>query len=271
MENLLEQVIADMENGVMPWERDWFYLESVNYSTDKKYKGWNKLELAHSQSRNGFEYGQWLTFLQCKSLKGSVKEGSRGTHLKFYSYLPITKNGEKVLDEKGQVKFKSVLNSFTVFNIAQTTLTPKPTDVQKTEKERNAIGDGYLSRAEVVYSEYTATPCYNRKTDKITMPTINNFKTEEGFYSTAFHELTHWTAPRVGRNVDNYSKNIKARAFEELIAELGGAILSTDIGYKYNTNHSSYIKGWLEELKNDKTMLSKAFSKAEKAVDFIKA
>ena len=36
-------------------------------------------------------------------------------------------------------------------------------------------------------------PCYLPVEDKILMPKKAQFKTQEGFYSTVFHELSHWT------------------------------------------------------------------------------
>jgi len=51
----------------------------------------------------------------------------------------------------------------------------------------------------------------------------------EAYYSTTFHELTHWTGPakRCGREFGKRFGD-RAYAFEELVAELGAAFLSAD-------------------------------------------
>ncbi|MCZ0932731.1 MAG: zincin-like metallopeptidase domain-containing protein, partial [Oligoflexia bacterium] len=112
--------------------------------------------------------------------------------------------------------------------------------------------------------------CYLPEEDKILMPQKEQFKTGEGFYSTMFHELSHWTAhkTRLNRPIKN-SRASKAYAFEELIAEISASFICCHLGFEYSTQHSSYVKSWLEVLKEDKRSIFKASSKAQKATEFI--
>ena len=67
-----------------------------------------------------------------------------------------------------------------------------------------------------------------------------------------------------GFGTENYS-------FEELVAEMGAAMLCGIVGIENSTieNSTAYIQSWLKELKNDKTLIIKAAQQAQKAVDYI--
>ena len=106
--------------------------------------------------------------------------------------------------------------------------------------------------------------------DKILMPKKEQFKTQEGFYSTAFHELSHWTGhrSRLNRPTGN-KKGSKAYAFEELITEISASFICCHLGFEYSTQHSAHVKSWLEVLKEGKKAIFRASSQAQKATEFI--
>jgi antirestriction protein ArdC len=58
---------------------------------------------------------------------------------------------------------------------------------------------------------------------------------------------------------------------EELIAEMGAAFLcgQAEIGERTIDNSAAYLKGWLEKLREDKTLMIQAAAQAQKAADFI--
>ena len=58
---------------------------------------------------------------------------------------------------------------------------------------------------------------------------------------------------------------------EELIAELGSAFLSADLGLALEprTDHAGYVENWLRVLKNDQRAIFTAASKAQAAVDWL--
>lgn len=58
---------------------------------------------------------------------------------------------------------------------------------------------------------------------------------------------------------------------EELVAEMGSAFLCGYCGILLctETNSAAYLRGWLEKLKSDPSMLIKAGSEAQKAFDYI--
>ena len=104
------------------------------------------------------------------------------------------------------------------------------------------------------------------------MPTKAQFKNDSGYYGTMFHELVHWTghASRLARKFgnrfgdDNYAK-------EELVAELGGAMLSAiaKVDAEPRADHAKYLNGWIKGLKDQPKMILTAASKAEKAAQYI--
>ena len=111
---------------------------------------------------------------------------------------------------------------------------------------------------------------YQPKKDRILIPKKLQFKTQEGFYSTLFHELSHWTGhkSRLNRKVDNRFGS-KDYAFEELVAEISASFLSCHLGFRYETRHSSYVNSWIKVLREDKTAIFRASSLAQKATEFI--
>ncbi|WP_460490189.1 zincin-like metallopeptidase domain-containing protein, partial [Belliella aquatica] len=68
------------------------------------------------------------------------------------------------------------------------------------------------------------------------------------------HELIHWTGhhSRCKRDLGNVFGSSKY-AFEELVAELGGALLATHLGRKVypREDHAKYLNNWLKVLEND--------------------
>ena len=96
----------------------------------------------------------------------------------------------------------------------------------------------------------------------------------EAYYSTALHELAHWTGhdSRLARDFSRSKRfGDQAYAGEELIAELGAAFLCTRLGIT-NTprvDHAQYVAHWLEVMKGDSRAVIRAASDAQKAADFI--
>jgi antirestriction protein ArdC len=56
-----------------------------------------------------------------------------------------------------------------------------------------------------------------------------------------------------------------------LIAEMGAAFLcaQAEIVERTINNSAAYIKGWLEQLKGDKTLIVQSAAQAQRATDFI--
>jgi antirestriction protein ArdC len=60
----------------------------------------------------------------------------------------------------------------------------------------------------------------------------------------------------------------EAYAFEELVAELGSAMLCAHLKLDGQLQHSSYIASWLKVLKDDPKNILKASAQAQKILNF---
>ena len=266
MDELVERVLADMEKGVPPWREPWFHTGMRNWETERPYSGINVMSLAYDMSKKGLTHGQFLTFKQAQKAGGRVKAGSHGSPVFFFKTL-FVKDKEKENVEKKI----PIMATYILFGVDQVEgIQPKPDGSR--ELTPNALGDKIIKGCGATITENSASifaPArYIPALDRVDVPRRNLWKSDEQYYSTMFHELTHWTAPekRVNR-VFKYQG--EGRAFEELVAELGGAFLSCFVGFEYETQHSAYLASWVSMLKNHKDALYMAASKAQKAVDFI--
>ena len=271
-QEITNQIVSDFEKGLPVWEKPWekgFMGFPINAFSKSFYSGVNTLILWLRQSQTGFETSQRITFLQVKNLGGSVKKGEKATSIVFYKKLVIT-------DEKSEEeKTIPLLKTHAVFNLSQTeglehlikksSSKDKPVfqDVEKSEQLIKKF------EADISFAPIDKA-CYLPVEDKILMPKKEQFKTQEGFYSTMFHELSYWTAhkSRLGRPMRG-KKGSKAYAFEELVAEISASFICCHLGFKYSTQHSAYVKSWLKVLKEDKKAIFKASSQAQKATEFI--
>ena len=178
-------------------------------------------------------------------------------------------------EEKEEEKTIPLLKTHSVFNLSQTkglehlikkfSSKDKPL-FQDVKKAEHIIKE---SKADISFAPIDEA-CYLPDKDKILMPKKEQFKTGEGFYSTLFHELSHWTAhkSRLKRPIKN-KQGSQAYAFEELLAEISASFICCHLGFEYSTRHSSYVKTWLKVLKEDKKAIFRASSQAQKATEFI--
>ena len=97
----------------------------------------------------------------------------------------------------------------------------------------------------------------------------------EDYYSTTFHELTHWTGHETRLNrpgiTDLAGFGSHTYSQEELVAEMGAAFLCAEarISEGVIENQTAYIQGWLKKLKNDKKLVVVAAAQAQKAADYV--
>jgi antirestriction protein ArdC len=111
---------------------------------------------------------------------------------------------------------------------------------------------------------------YSPASDRIYLPTRSSFADAGAYYSTALHELCHWSGhpSRLGRKLGSRFGE-SAYAMEELIAEMGSAFLSAHCRLDGRLQHASYISSWLNVLRRDKRAVFMAAAQAQKAADFL--
>jgi|TARA_R100001369_G_scaffold6586_2_gene17422 antirestriction protein ArdC len=244
-----------------------------NIATSKHYSGVNTFALMLSRHKQRFTSDIWGTFLQWKSVGGSVMKGQTGTQIvKFNSRTVENK-------ETGEQEERIYCGRCFVFNLSQVEGYELPVcedDDQASPFERLESVDAFVTKTGATIIEADGA-FYRPSTDQIGMPADALFlETEQGaaenYYATLLHELVHWTkAPhRLARNHDDLEVNQRYAA-EELVAELGSAFLCADFGIEMagRLDHARYIKSWLKALKDDKKYISRACKMAQTAVDFL--
>ncbi len=116
---------------------------------------------------------------------------------------------------------------------------------------------------------------YSPREDCVGLPVRERFERAEGYYATLFHELVHATGheTRLNRVTLTEKAGFGSNPYckEELIAEMGAAFLcgQAEIAERTIDNSAAYLNGWLEQLRNDKTLIVQAAAQAQKAADFI--
>jgi antirestriction protein ArdC len=157
---------------------------------------------------------------------------------------------------------------------------PELSITQKTDRARAIVAA--MPNAPAI-REGTAVPCYRPVTDSIHMPEGQFFESEEAYYSTLFHELSHSTghASRLARKTLLENKGIdaagatahKTYAEEELVAEMGASFLNAHAGIIEDelTNSAAYLQGWIDALhsKDSKGWIIRAAAQAQKAANYI--
>lgn len=271
-EIVTNRIISLLEQGTLPWQKPW--TESglpANLISKRPYRGLNVWLLL---SLN-YEQNLFLTWDQLKKMGGSVKQGEKGHVVVFWK----TVKKEEDLENARKERPKSILRYYKVFNISQCTGIPEIKIPATPENEHNpileceAIINQMAQCPQIKFKEQQAF--YHIGGDYINMPKKKSFASIESYYSTLFHELVHSTGheKRLNRKTVTEMAEFGSEPYsiEELIAEMGACYLTSFAGI-INTeikNSASYIKGWLEVLKNDKRFILFASSYAQKAVDFI--
>jgi antirestriction protein ArdC len=171
-----------------------------------------------------------------------------------------------------------VPKTYTVFNIAQTDGIEFPcfeaelrSETEVIEACENIIDN--MPNKPIIRKNGTSA-YYQPTTDTVVVPSLKRCKSNEGYYSTLFHELAHSTGheSRLNRKELLASDGFGTAAYakEELTAEMTAAFLSAITGIGQATDNSAaYIESWLKALKNDKTLIIKAAAQAHRATDYI--
>lgn len=270
-----KKIFAELEKGQIPWRKPWKTMTPANLISKKDYQGFNWWILMNTQEEMEYKSNIWGTYIQISSKGGKVKKGEKSTMITYWTKI---ETNELVKNEKtGEMEKKVVpmLKYYYVFNLDQT-------EGFKEEEKNTAVinldAEKVITDYEkVVPMKYESSQAfYLPGADTITLPVKESFKSKEGFYATAFHEMTHSTGhdSRLKRfSKENYNHTFGSEDYskEELIAEMGAAYLCAKTGVENAPieNTAAYIQSWLKALKNDKTLLVSAGGKAQKAVNYI--
>ena len=265
-QTVTDSIISALEAGVKPWSCPWQRVPGMsglpsNYATGAAYSGVNIMLLWSSASEQGFSDSRWMTYKQAQAEGGQVRKGEHGTTAIFYTTL------EKENDD-GETDYIPMLKTFTVFNVEQIDGLPLSDEAVFPAETFEPLPqvEALFRNSGATIIEKGQNAFFAPSTDEIRLPERCLFTDAANFYATGLHELVHWSGAESRLNREMKGKfGSEGYAFEELIAELGSAFLTADLGIAGEVQHESYIASWLKALKNDKRYIFKAPSAASKA------
>jgi len=275
-QRVTDRIIAQLEAGVAPWIKPWAGISEpvpVNATTGRAYRGINHLVLQMEGTARGLDRNAWLTFGQAVAIGGRIRKGSHGVQIVFFQLRErVVEDGSAISD--GDRRRIPLLRTFTVFPLVDVEGLPdeyyQPPAVPVWDGNARAEGLIAASGANVCHGGNRAF--FRPADDLIQLPERGAFRSADDYFSTALHELVHWTsAPKrcerqLGRRFGD-----DAYAAEELIAELGAAFLCAHCHIDGQLQHANYIDSWLRVLHSDKRAVFTAAAKAQQAADFILA
>jgi len=278
------QIIQMMEDDGLKWTKRWASADPArNAQTGHIYRGSNVLTTSIAMVVNKWTTSHFLTFHQAKELGGTVMKGSKGTPIIFFAtYVKDDVSGTAEEKRYRFCKIKTVFNIDQIEGLDHTKLiSPAPRPHDAPARVRVARYENYLDATGIPIMT-APSAFYSSKSDTVAIPLIEDFlQTDEAsaetlYYSTLFHEFIHATGPatRMGRDCFiGYHKSIAIRAEEELIAEIGSAMLGQHLGLQSEPmkDNAAYVKGWIARLKNDPGAIFSAASQASKAIQWLDA
>ncbi|WP_083797230.1 zincin-like metallopeptidase domain-containing protein [Limnobacter sp. MED105] len=283
-QELTDKIIEQMENGTAPWLKPWDPSMAerrlpYNPTTDSMYKGANSIAL----TIEGRGDPRWMTYKQAAEKGWQVRKGEKGTLIEYWKFS----EKEKVLDENGKPVRNAQGEEITrdvklqqprvfravVFNAEQIDGVPELKreklgyqwePIERAEKILQASG------AKIIHDQSNRA-FYSSMIDEIHMPGKQQFPSQAAYYSTALHELGHWTGheSRLNRQLGN-SFGSPEYAKEELRAELSSYFTAERLGIPHEPGqHAAYVKSWVQALKDDKNEIFKASRDAEKITEYV--
>ncbi len=276
------QIIESLKAGTAPWLKPWepgTGNGQVPYNpiTGKRYRGINALYLMLNQSDDN----RWLTYKQAQSLDAQIRKGEKGTTIQYWKFheeqIKQDAAGKPVLDEQGnplkvqvnlerpKVFYATVFHASQIDNMPE--LITKEPDWSLIERAEKLLLN---SGATITHSEADRA-FYRLSTDSIHLPPKEQFKSAANYYATALHELGHWSGhpSRLDRDL-GHPFGSDAYAKEELRAEIASMLLGAELGIGHDpSQHTAYIKSWIQVLEDEPLEIFRASADAEKIVNHL--
>lgn len=276
---ITSRILAALEDGkTPPWRRPWRAAGQLptSVATGRPYRGINALLLAITSELDGYRSPYWLTYRQAQERGGHVRKGEYGTMVVFFKSCRVRDEAAEELDATKTVR---VMRAYTVFNLDQTEGVKLPPRFRLAESAQpvevlpalDEIMAGYVDGPDVRWmAQHRAY--YSPTDDRITLPDRTQFATPNGYAETVLHELTHSTGhrSRLDRLDSGARFGSQAYAFEELVAELGAALLAAYAGIELDYDQAAaYVGSWTQVFGEHKSMVTSAALHAQRAVDRI--
>jgi DNA primase catalytic core len=291
-EQMGQQMIdAIQKSGKLPWQKPWSAEGTLPTSgaTGKVYRRYNLLWLNMVSEFMGYKGTRWYTQNHIKKLGGFLDSEAIGHAIAYVKTVKTKKKettlvpdperpGETISKTEDVEKSYAKIGWFTVYNeddIRGIELPPgvKREPVEATEAQQIMM-DSYTNHPPIIHKKQDEA-YWSPSIDEIHLPELSQFSGPEELFATLAHEFVHSTnhPDRLNNRkdaMDNYGKHIASRAREELVAEIGAAMLGQifNINVTYD-NSVNYVNSWLDALKDDPAMVMEAATLAGKAVEYM--
>lgn len=297
--NILNAIRDSLINNKQLYEQRWLDVYNKNFITKKDYGILNSINLSIISEYKKYKSSEWMTFAQMKKInqnlkqKIKLKKGSIGAKVIFWSIynrlekknitekefldIPLEKRTEML--EKGDLYFYN--KEATVFNLDCFENIPMGLKIPNKLPNYEEIDINLIKLLSdemnlKVYFREQNQAFYDFKDDSITLPSEKQWKDNNSFKATFFHELSHATMHKNRLNrINNDSKpnaNIENYSIEEIIAEMSSAFLSNKFNYKteYNINSTAeYLDSYAKILIENPKEILNAISKASMVSNYI--
>ena len=272
------RVIAELEQGRVPWVQPWDSARCVctmphNAGTGRAYSGINILILWAAVVEGGYASQGWLTYRQAELAGGNVRKGEKGTTVCYADRFTPGEEQDRARDEEREARQIAFLKRFTVFNVDQCEGLPdcfRPAVPALEEAELVPHADALIRATGADIRIGGDKAFYAPALDVVAVPPKAAYPEPINWYRTALHELGHWTGHETRLNRDQrgtYGSPDYAR--EELVAEITSAFTCASLSIRPTVRHSDYIGAWLAVLREDERAIFRAASAASKAADYL--
>ena len=282
-ERAAEKIIEQLRKGVAPWQKGWdkpkgSELPPYNPVTGTRYRGLNSFVLSCMAIELGFSDPRWTTYRGAKKIEAQVRKGERGVVVEYWKfptpqqeaqYAAAVNNGEN------PDKLHIIHRTYSVFNYEQIEGVPS-FDSTLTQQDWAAC-----ERAEALLKASGARiehrggnrAFYRSSQDLIVLPRQEQFHSPEAYYSTAIHELGHWTGHSSRLDRSELMKGAFGSpeyAKEELRAEMTSVTVNGMLRLPHDPNsHAAYVSHWIKALEDNPNELRHAARDAGKMSDYI--
>ncbi|MGA1834388.1 ArdC family protein [Rhizobium wenxiniae] len=279
---ITDRIVADLENGVRPWIKPWSARNMTGRVSrplrhnGQAYTGLNVLLLWSESVACGFNSATWMTLRQANELGAHVRKGESGATVVYASRFTKTETDPGVGEIERDIPF---MKAYTVFNCDQIEGLPdhyyRAPDAIAEPLERIEHADRFFDNTGAVVRYGGNQAYYSPPTDHVRLPEPAQFRDMASFVAIRAHETLHWTsaAHRLNRDLSRYHKDRRERAFEEMLVELGAAMICADLGIvpelEPRPDHAAYIQSWAAILGSDKRAIFQAAAHAQRAVAYL--
>ena len=292
-------LVAKIESMTQSWHKPWISGNGsfpYNVVSGRSYTGTNALTLLILTEIKGFMSPAYLTFRQAKELGLGIRKGSRQFPVVFWKpyYAAATASdghprfisAEDFRDlpaaEQARYKKQFALRYYLVLNLDQTDFAERYPErwEQLLRKQGLKVPQGAAHPVLEHMLDTQSWVCpisllagdaafYIPSKDCIVLPRREQFSDLEAFYSTLLHEMSHSTgaASRLNRHLEDRTRYGR----EELVAEFSAALAGYGLGVfsSLREENAAYLKGWLEQIREDPKFLFSVLTDVQNAVRYI--